>query len=123
MHEPLLRSFASTAELVATLVREEREAAAAMQPWQRALAPGNRIAYAYAWEGGQELTIYFEVLPAEGPRLKASRNVGTRLFDRLPGGRARFDVALQCPDHADAGGVGSGALPGMAADRLHAIRL
>jgi hypothetical protein len=86
MAEPLLRSFASTAEFHETMAREAREAAEAVQPWQRDLAPGDRIAYAYAYEGGQELTIYFEVLPADGPRLKASRMWGRGYSTACPEG-------------------------------------
>lgn len=86
MAEPLIRSFASTAELVDTLAREEREAAAAMRPWQRELAPGERIAYAYRYVGGRELTIYFEVLLLAGPRLKASRMWGRGYSTACPEG-------------------------------------
>jgi hypothetical protein len=84
-HEPLLRHFASTAEMVATLTKEDREAAEAVLPWQRDLQPGDRIAYAYALESG-ELTIYFEVLPADGPRLKASRMWGRGYSTGCPEG-------------------------------------
>jgi hypothetical protein len=84
--EPLIRSFASNAEFHETMAREAREAAAAMQPWQRDLQPGDRIAYAYAYEGGQELTIYFHVLPPEGPWLKASRMWGRGYSTACPEG-------------------------------------
>jgi hypothetical protein len=86
MAEPLVRSFASTAELVEVLARELREAAAATQPWQRDLAPGDRIAYAYRYEGGQQLTIYFEVLSQDGPSLKASRMWGRGYSTACPEG-------------------------------------
>lgn len=75
MAEPIIRSFASGADFVATLEREEREAASAMQPWQRELEPGDRIAYAYQCAGGEEITIYFEILTPE-QRLKATRMWG-----------------------------------------------
>ncbi len=115
MPEPLLRSFATTEEFISHLQNEEREAAAAMLPWQRNLVPGDRIAYAYRYEGGEEITIYFELLTPDGPKLKASRMWG-KVFDPLPGRRARIDVALQCAGQSHFRSVGSGALPQLAGD-------
>ena len=83
MPEPLVRGFA---EMVEALANDEREAAAAMQRWQRQLAPGERIAYAYALQGGRELTIYYEVLSSYGPRLKASRMFGRGYSTACPEG-------------------------------------
>jgi hypothetical protein len=98
MAEPLIRSFASNAEMVETMAKEEREAAAAMQPWQRDLMPGERIAYAYAYKGGPraqpgELTIYFEVLVPDH-RLKASRMWGRGYSTACPEGE--FGTMWRC---------------------------
>jgi hypothetical protein len=91
MAEPLIREFASAAEMDEARAQDERAAAAAMQPWQRRLAPGARVAYAFAYAGGpraepRELTVYFEVLPTDGPRLKASRMYGRGYSTACPEG-------------------------------------